>query len=107
MLGRYARKTHHSCLDVKDGRVVKGYHTSVDLRDAGDPVEMRPCATPKKAPTNWCFWISRPLRTGGTLWPTWCGAWPTASISLLPSAAACGQWTTFRRFFAPAPTKFR
>ena len=26
------------CLDVKDGRIVKGIH-SVDLRDAGDPVE--------------------------------------------------------------------
>ncbi len=26
------------CLDVKDGRVVKGIHF-VDLRDAGDPVE--------------------------------------------------------------------
>ena len=27
------------CLDVKDGRVVKGVNF-VDLRDAGDPVEM-------------------------------------------------------------------
>ena len=28
------------CLDVKDGRVVKGVNF-VDLRDAGDPVAMR------------------------------------------------------------------
>ena len=27
------------CLDVKDGRVVKGVNF-VDLRDAGDPVEL-------------------------------------------------------------------
>ena len=27
------------CLDLKDGRVVKGTHF-VDLRDAGDPVEL-------------------------------------------------------------------
>ena len=27
------------CLDVKDGRVVKGTHFK-DLRDAGDPVEL-------------------------------------------------------------------
>jgi cyclase len=27
------------CLDVKDGRVVKGRHF-IDLRDAGDPVEL-------------------------------------------------------------------
>ena len=27
------------CLDMKDGRVVKGIHF-VDLKDAGDPVEL-------------------------------------------------------------------
>lgn len=30
------------CLDVKDGRVVKGVNF-VDLKDAGDPVEIAGC----------------------------------------------------------------
>ncbi len=30
------------CMDVKDGRVVKGVHF-VDLRDAGDPIELAQC----------------------------------------------------------------
>jgi cyclase len=38
------------CLDVKDGRVVKGVQF-VDLRDAGDPVEQARSMTPP-APTS-------------------------------------------------------
>jgi len=34
-----ADQAHHPCLDVKDGRVVKGV-SFVNLRDAGDPVEV-------------------------------------------------------------------
>ena len=47
------------CLDVKDGRVVKGTHF-VDLRDAGDPVELEN-ATTKTALTSLYFWTSLPL----------------------------------------------
>jgi hypothetical protein len=36
-----ACQTHHPCLDVTAGRVVKGVNF-VELRDAGDPVENRP-----------------------------------------------------------------
>ena len=38
------------CLDVHAGRVVKGVNF-VDLRDAGDPVELGRCMTPR-APTS-------------------------------------------------------
>ena len=38
------------CLDVKDGRVVKGVNF-VDLRDAGDPVEAA-WPTMRRAPMN-------------------------------------------------------
>ena len=51
------------CLDVKDGRVVKGVHFT-DLRDVGDAVELGG-ATPVKAPTNWCTSISAPRSKGG------------------------------------------
>ncbi len=39
------------CLDVKDGRVVKGVNF-VDLRDAGDPVESGQGSTMPPAPTS-------------------------------------------------------
>ena len=38
------------CLDVHDGRVVKGVNF-VDLRDAGDPVELARSTTPRE-PTS-------------------------------------------------------
>ncbi len=41
------------CLDVKDGRVVKGVNF-VDLIDAGDPVEAAAAMT-LQAPTNSAF----------------------------------------------------
>ena len=46
------------CLDVKNGRVVKGT-SFVNLRDAGDP-EKRRSPTTGKARMNWCCWISPP-----------------------------------------------
>ena len=39
------------CLDVKDGRVVKGVNF-VALRDAGDPVEQAAGPMTRRAPTN-------------------------------------------------------
>ena len=41
------------CLDIKDGRTVKGVNF-VGLRDAGDPVDMQK-DTWSKVPTSWCF----------------------------------------------------
>ena len=39
------------CLDVKDGRVVKGVNF-IDLIDAGDPVENRRRSTTLPVPTS-------------------------------------------------------
>ena len=39
------------CMDVKDGRVVKGVNF-VNLRDAGDPIELVRSATTRSAPTR-------------------------------------------------------
>ena len=48
------------CLDVNDGRVVKGVNF-VNLRDAGDPVEIA-AAYDKPEQMKWCFWILQHLR---------------------------------------------
>ena len=45
------------CLDVTGGRVVKGVNF-VNLRDAGDPVELARTLQPTKARTNWYSWTS-------------------------------------------------
>ena len=49
------------CLDIKDGRTVKGTNF-VDLRDAGDPVELGCSDMHGKVQMNWYSWISRPQR---------------------------------------------
>ena len=46
------------CLDCKNGRVVKGTNF-VDLRDAGDPVEVASACMINPAQMSWCFWILR------------------------------------------------
>ena len=45
------------CLDVKDGRTVKGVNF-INLRDAGDPVELA-AKYAKKMLTSWFFSIFR------------------------------------------------
>ena len=57
------------CLDVNDGRVVKGVNF-VNLRDAGDPVEIA-AAYDKAGADELYFWISPHLRTTGIRWWTW------------------------------------
>jgi cyclase len=57
------------CLDVKDGRVVKGINF-VNLRDAGDPSNPA-CAIRKKAPMSWCSSTSRHRQTGGISSQRW------------------------------------
>lgn len=53
------------CLDVKEGHVVKGTNF-VELRDAGDPVELRPYMT-VKLPMSWFFLISLRLSSSVSL----------------------------------------
>ena len=48
------------CLDVKDGRVVKGVNFE-NLRDAGDPVEIARHYNARGA-DELCFWTSPPRR---------------------------------------------
>ena len=43
------------CLDVHAGRVVKGVNF-LNLRDAGDPVEVASRYESERAPTSWSFW---------------------------------------------------
>ncbi len=45
-----------ACMDIADGRVVKGAHFT-NLRDAGDPSSSGKC-TATTARTNWSFWTS-------------------------------------------------
>jgi imidazole glycerol phosphate synthase subunit HisF len=47
------------CLDMKDGRVVKGVHF-VDLKDAGDPVESAALYQEEKVLMNWPCWTLLP-----------------------------------------------
>ena len=57
------------CLDVKDGRVVKGVNF-VGLRDAGDPVEQARVYDAAGA-DELCFWISRRAMNGGIPCSMW------------------------------------
>lgn len=68
------------CLDVKDGRVVKGVNF-VNLTDVGDPVDS---AVPimRLVVTNLFFWTSRRLQIIVTQRLTWCDALPIRSLSL-------------------------
>jgi hypothetical protein len=67
------------CLDVKDGRVVKGVNF-VDLRDAGDPVEQARSMT-RRAPTSSASSTSPPA--------TRTAAPSSTSPAAPPSAASC------------------
>ena len=58
------------CLDVTGGRVVKGINF-VNLRDAGDPVELADRYNVRKAPTNWSFSTSPHQATRARSWRTW------------------------------------
>ena len=53
------------CLDVKEGHVVKGTNF-VELRDAGDPVELAAYMT-LKLPMSWFFLISLRLSSSVSL----------------------------------------
>jgi hypothetical protein len=57
------------CLDVAEGRVVKGVNF-VDLRDAGDPVEQAAPMTPP-GPTSCASSTFRPPTKGAARCSTW------------------------------------
>ena len=59
------------CLDVKDGRVVKGVNFA-GLQDIADPVEQA-AYYDREGPMNWSSLISAPLPKGGR--PCWIW-WP-------------------------------
>lgn len=55
------------CLDVKDGRVVKGVNF-VGLRDVGDPVECA-IAYDRQGADEICFWtLLPPMKAGKICW---------------------------------------
>jgi imidazole glycerol phosphate synthase subunit HisF len=60
------------CLDVKDGRVVKGVNF-VNLRDAGDPVEAA-VAYDAAGADSFVFLISRRVTNAAALFSTSCSA---------------------------------
>ena len=55
------------CLDVRDGRVVKGVNF-VQIRDAGDPVELARYYSDQGA-DEIVFWILQPPVMAGPRWP--------------------------------------
>jgi imidazole glycerol-phosphate synthase subunit HisF len=59
------------CLDVTNGRVVKGVNF-VDLRDAGDPVELAARYDLHKVLTSLCFLTSQHLLMVAKPWLMWC-----------------------------------
>ena len=93
------------CLDVKDGRVVKGVRF-VDLTDAGDPVEAARAYDAAGA-DELCFLdITASHEKRGTS-STSSRAPPSNASCRSPSAAACARSRTCARCCSPAPTRCR
>lgn len=66
------------CLDVRDGRVVKGVNF-VNIRDAGDPVALAKFYSDQGA-DEIVFWTSLPPATKGIRWLMWWSAQPARSL---------------------------
>ena len=92
------------CLDVTDGRVVKGINF-VDLRDAGDPVELAARYDAEGADELVFLDITASSPTGATRWSTWCAAPPSRCSSRSRSAAGSARSRTPGGCCAPAPTR--
>jgi hypothetical protein len=92
------------CLDVKDGRVVKGVNFE-GLRDAGDPVEQA-IVYDKAGADELCFLdITASHENRGTLLDV---VRRTKSASCRSRwAAGCAPWMTFARFCWQGPTRSR
>ena len=91
------------CLDVKDGRVVKGTNFE-GLRDMADPVEMARFYN-ESGPTSWYSMTSPPLRRAGTCLRTSCGGLPGEIFIPLTVGAASGRWRTLTGSSNAAPTR--
>jgi len=93
------------CLDVKDGRVVKGINF-VGLRDAGDPVEQA-MLYDKMGADELCFLdITASHEKRAILLDV---VRRTADVCFMPLTVGggCARWTTSVRFCWPAPTRSR
>ena len=91
------------CLDVKDGRVVKGVQF-LELRDAGDPVEAAKAYDAAGA-DELCFLdITASHEARGTLLDV---VSRTAEACFMPLTVggAYARWRTSARFCSPGPTR--
>ena len=78
------------CLDVDAGRVVKGTHF-VDIRDAGDPVELAERYDAAGADELVFLDITATSTSAATPWSSWRGARPTTCSCRSRSAAASAR----------------
>ena len=93
------------CLDVKDGRVVKGVNF-VDLIDAGDPVEQARVYDAEGA-DELCFLdITASHENRGIICDV---VRRTAEVCFMPLTVGGGseKWRTSARFCSQEPTRFR
>lgn len=79
------------CLDIKDGKTVKGVNF-VNFRDAGDPVELG-AAYSKAGADELTFLDITASHEGVRLLPSWCRKWRPISASHLRWEAASTSWT--------------
>jgi cyclase len=91
------------CLDVKDGRVVKGVQF-VGLRDAGDPVEAA-AAYDAQGADEICFLDITPRTRARRRCSTIVARTRTGCSPRSPSAAACARSRTCGDCSTPAPTR--
>ncbi len=84
-------KTHHPCLDVRNGRVVKE-RTSRASRMWPTRWKWPGCTT-RRARTSWCSTTSRPAPRAAPSSPTSSPGWPARSSSHSRWAAASTRWT--------------
>ncbi len=94
------------CLDVKDGRVVKGVNF-VDLRDAGDPVESALAYDARRRRRTLLPRHHRQPREPRHHCSTSCAARRKPASCRSPSAAACARSTISALCCSPAPTRSR
>ena len=85
------------CLDVKDGRVVKGVHF-VGLRDAGDPVAQAKIYDAAGADELVFLDISATPDGRATVAPMVRARLPTKFFCRSPSAAASARWMICETF---------
>ena len=93
------------CLDVAEGRVVKGVHFQ-SLRDAGDPVEQAARYDLEGADELVFLDISASHEARDTTL-AWSPGWPSRSSSPLQWVAGSARWRTRAWRSGPARTRWR